>query len=158
ILELREASIRFDSAELHPVDATFAAHVNGDVGYRAVEFANPCHRGPQHRTVVATAKTAVARQYQDSRRTRRLATFEQRVLHIQARCRQTTDDAGDLVGVSGRSRGAVHRLLVASRRDQLHRASDLANVSDRLAPLVECSCVSHGLALLNETNVERVAI
>ena len=56
---------------------------------------------------------------------------------------QVADQLGDPLRVGRRSRSSIHCFLKARRRDQLHRPRNLADVLDRLAAFIECSCVGH---------------
>ena len=63
------------------------------------------------------------------------------------RCREGRgeigDDLGNLPSIGSSFRGAVHRLLEASRGHELHRPRNFADVADGLQPFDNRSCFGH---------------
>ena len=101
--------------------------------------------GTNQIAVEAAAQTAIGRQHQQRcpRRSFRAASSSG-MANLQAGLGQVGDQLRDAIGIGGRRRCSVHRLLEARGGDQLHRPRNLADVADRLAAFVECSGIGHG--------------
>ena len=109
------------------------------------EFVAALHGGSNHRTVVATAQAAIAGQHQHVDDLTSGSFGQQRMRDVQSASAKILDDLRNPLGVVVRRRGAIHGFLESRGSDQFHRSRNLANVSNRLASLVEFSNIGHGI-------------
>ena len=62
---------------------------------------------------------------------------------LQTRIGQFGNQTRDSVGVGTRCTRPIHGMLEARSGDQLHCPRNLADISDRFAPFVECPGIRH---------------
>ena len=75
-----------------------------------------------------------------------LAQVQQRMRKFQVGIGEVRHDLGNLFRVRSRLGRSVHRALESTRRDEFHRASNLANIFDGFKSLDQCANVGHELS------------
>ena len=108
-----------------------------------LDFASALGRDAYERSVIPSAQATVGREHKDIDGLDSIVGYEQRMRNTRTAIGQILYDLGNTLGVVGRSRRTVHRLLEAGRRNELHRPGDLANIPNALSTFIELTNVCH---------------